>query len=223
MRPARTIVLQLPGWTLPFRGGGEGGETRRTRGPPAVRGRGKSSGAVGSRDRAGSQSVSLSPSLLVLPVCHGGEAGGDQLELRQMLRTATAALDPPLLEGFNLTMKPGMRVALVGYSASGKSTVAKLIRRAVPAVRSGEILLDGQPRDETAAGPGHETRWPWSIRISSCSRGRVRDVADDVGQAPSPTSTWFQAAKGRQHPRRTLAARPGRVTRARWKRAAWKL
>lgn len=56
-------------------------------------------------------------------------------------------LAKPLLEDFNMSVKPGQWVAVIGGSGSGKSTVAKLITGLYKPWK-GEITFDGQKKDE---------------------------------------------------------------------------
>ncbi|WP_157555865.1 cysteine peptidase family C39 domain-containing protein [Herbidospora yilanensis] len=52
----------------------------------------------------------------------------------------------PVIQGLSFRIEPGRRVAIVGRTGSGKSTVARLLTGAVRPW-SGEILLDGVPRE----------------------------------------------------------------------------
>ncbi|MCQ2180622.1 MAG: cysteine peptidase family C39 domain-containing protein [Bacteroidales bacterium] len=71
-----------------------------------------------------------------------GKLGGE-VELRN-ISFGYNRLEPPLVDNFNLTVKLGRSVALVGPTGCGKSTVANIIA-GINQPWSGEVLYDGIP------------------------------------------------------------------------------
>jgi ATP-binding cassette, subfamily B, bacterial len=74
---------------------------------------------------------------------------GARLEVRDLVYSYTD--DRPLLDGLTFTVEPGRTVAVVGATASGKSTMTALLLRLVDP-ESGRVCLDG--RDLRDLEPG---------------------------------------------------------------------
>lgn len=135
---------------------------------------------------------------------HGRVRLKGELEIRN-LTFGYSKVRPPLIENFSLKIRAGRRVALVGLSGSGKSTIAALVA-GLYTPWSGQILFDGKPRKE----------WPRSMFCRS-----FRMVDQDIflfeGTARENISLWddsipdndlIQAAKDACiHD--IIAARPG--------------
>lgn len=98
----------------------------------------------------------------------------------------------PLLTGLNLELTPGKRIALVGSTGSGKSTIGKLIS-CLYTPWSGEILFDGKPLKEIS-------RKVFSASVSvvdqniSLFDGTVKDNITMWNQT-IPEEDYIQAAK----------------------------
>lgn len=94
---------------------------------------------------------------LLLPAVHGAADSAAPLQGQldtEELCFGYVPVQKPLIAGLNLKLEPGQRLALVGGSASGKSTLARLLAGLLQP-SSGRVLLDGRPLLE----------WPRATRL----------------------------------------------------------
>jgi len=95
------------------------------------------------------QSAAVAAERLFLILDALPEPGQTGVELKNCqgrieFRNVHFAYDPqkPVLEGVSFVLEPGQKLALVGATGSGKTTVTALLQRLYP-LQTGEILLDG--------------------------------------------------------------------------------
>ena len=77
-----------------------------------------------------------------------GSPQGAALDLTNVTFSYPSRPTIPVLSGFSLSIKPGQKVALVGPSGGGKSTVVRLVQRFYDP-QEGSVCLDGVPVRDT--------------------------------------------------------------------------
>jgi ABC-type multidrug transport system fused ATPase/permease subunit len=92
---------------------------------------------------------------------------------------------PPVLQGLNFKLRAGERVALIGKTGSGKSSLIQALYHLYP-IERGEILLQGQVMNPQSDGP--DGLYAWRRRISLIAqdpilfRGTLKENLTPVGR-----------------------------------------
>lgn len=98
---------------------------------------------------------------------------------------------PDLINGADLTIKPGETMALIGITGSGKSTLLQLVARLYD-VTGGQVLIDGHDVRDLALDDVHRVTavaFEDATLFSGSVRSNVLLGADSTKGTDSPTST----------------------------------
>jgi ABC-type bacteriocin/lantibiotic exporter with double-glycine peptidase domain len=126
------------------------------------------------------------------------------IEVRD-LSFAYGAFDPPVLHDINIKIEPGQRVALVGGSGSGKTSLVKLLL-GLYTPRSGAVLYDGRQIQEIPRAV-FTSSVAWVDQDIHLFEGSIQDNLTLFNRATTPASIARAARDACIHD--TVLARPG--------------
>jgi ABC-type multidrug transport system fused ATPase/permease subunit len=120
-----------------------------------------------------------------------------EISFRGIRFTYPSRPDVPVLKGIDLHIEPGQKVALVGASGAGKTTIMQLLLRFYQA-ESGEIQVDGRPiheygireyRSNLAVVPQEVLLFGGTIR-DNIRYGRQDATEEEVMEAARKANAW---------------------------------